>query len=105
MRIGRAVGFTNTKARLLDTGNTGQTFSTREFIFTTSAKKLRLLKAFSLAICFIAPILVIILTQNGYPKISIVFVILLFAGLFAERWLFFAESRHTVRAYHGIGTP
>ena len=23
------------------------------------------------------------------------------AGLFAERWLFFAEARHTVRLYHG----
>ncbi len=105
MRIGRAVGFTNAKARLLDAGNTGQTFLTREFIFTASAMKLRLLKAFSLAICFIAPILVIILTQNGYPKIAIVFIILLFARLFAERWLFFAEARHTVRAYHGVGTP
>jgi sulfite dehydrogenase (quinone) subunit SoeC len=33
--------------------------------------------------------------------IAVAACLLHFVGLLAERWLFFADARHTVRLYHG----
>jgi DMSO reductase anchor subunit len=35
------------------------------------------------------------------PAMAIAACVVTLAGLFAERWLFFVEARHTVRLYHG----
>ena len=38
--------------------------------------------------------------MRGYA-VALVVALLCLIGLLAERWLFFAEARHTVRLYHG----
>jgi sulfite dehydrogenase (quinone) subunit SoeC len=37
----------------------------------------------------------------GDPVAGALVAVSCLAGLLAERWLFFAEAKHTVRLYHG----
>jgi DMSO reductase anchor subunit len=41
--------------------------------------------------------LILLAWPQGAPVAAVACV----AGLFAERWLFFAEAEHVVRLYHG----
>lgn len=104
IRVGRAAGFSRAKAKLLETGHTGQTFLTREFMFSASAKTIGTMRAVSMFLCFVPPVIgaaVLLLWQTALPMI--IALPFMFAGLLGERWLFFAEARHSIRAYHGDG--
>ncbi|MEO7403016.1 MAG: hypothetical protein ABIU95_05040, partial [Burkholderiales bacterium] len=52
------------------------------------------------ALPFVVPIVAIGL-ELGSPWVSAVAAVVAIAGVLVERWLFFAEARHVVRAYHG----
>jgi DMSO reductase anchor subunit len=103
IRVGRATGFSQAKARLLDAGHTGPTFLTREFIFELPAARLRLWRYVSLPLIVLSSLAGASFTFNGSAWGGGVCVILMFLGLLMERWLFFAEARHIVRLYHGKG--
>ena len=105
IRIGRAAGFSRAKARLLETGHTGQTFLTREFIFAVSAQTLRRRKISALLLCALMPPLGTFFAYQSWTFAAAIAAVLLFVGLLTERWLFFAEAKHAVRAYHGSGAP
>ena len=105
VRVGRAAGFSRARAKLLETGHAAQTFLTREFVFVFSARKLFLLRIVALFLIAIPPLVGAIFAMNGDSVFVAVAAALLFVGLLIERWLFFAEAKHAVRAYHGIGAP
>jgi DMSO reductase anchor subunit len=87
-------------ARLLDVGHSHATFLTREFGFELARRHAALLRALSLLLGFAVPLLW--LASDGVRWQTGVFAALCgMIGLLAERWLFFAEARHTVRLYHG----
>ena len=102
IHIGNAIGQTQAAARLLEAGHTSPTFLTREFIHHISVQRLRLLRLIMLGLVSIPPLAAVM--ASGVI-INTLCVLLLLGGLIIERWLFFAEARHTVRAYHGIGKP
>lgn len=97
IRIGNATGFSRAQARLLDAGHTGATFLTREFIYHCPAATLRRRRHIALALTFLSPPLAL---WAPLP-LAVPAALAMFAGLLLERWLFFAEARHSVRAYHG----
>ena len=101
IRVGRAMGFSRAGAKLLETGHGEKTFLTREFIFHVPANQLRVLRGGAFLFYTIAPVAGAAFAAKGSALVSVVAVLFLFAGLLAERWLFFAEARHAVRAYHG----
>jgi len=88
------------RARLLDVGHSHATFLTREFGFTAAASRARRLHALVWIAAFAVPLvwLVVGLPDWRGAAVATVGVII---GLVAERWLFFAEARHTVRLFHG----
>jgi sulfite dehydrogenase (quinone) subunit SoeC len=96
----RASGATIMRARLLDAGHTHGTFLTDEFGFVLARRHRRWLRL-AFWIGGIAIPLVWILF--GRPDVvgALVANVACIGGLLAERWLFFAEARHTVRLYHG----
>ena len=107
IRVGRATGFTQAKAKLLEAGHTGATFLTREFIFEASARFLSRMRAAAMLLCFV-PVFAAAgaqLVSDGASFALALALPLMFAGLLCERWLFFAEAKHVVRAYHGIAKP
>ncbi|MGI9338282.1 MAG: dimethyl sulfoxide reductase anchor subunit family protein [Gammaproteobacteria bacterium] len=106
VRIGRAAGFSRAKAKLLETGHTGQTFLTREFMFSAPAAMLAKMRAASMLLCFIPPVIGAVLLLFWQTALWMIIALpFMFAGLLMERWLFFAEARHSIRAYHGDGKP
>jgi len=88
------------QARLFDLGHSHPTFLTHEFGFTLARKHARALRALSLALVFAVPALAWIAGARSAGAVSLLSLVCIL-GLFAERWLFFAEARHTVRLYHG----
>ncbi|WP_020558138.1 dimethyl sulfoxide reductase anchor subunit family protein [Thiofilum flexile] len=101
--INTATGFTQGKVRLLDTGHTAGTFLTREFSYQAQHSLLTQLRIVVFALGFVLPIallaFMILAWSSGW--VALVGVFAMFAGITAERWLFFAEARHVVNLYHG----
>jgi len=98
-------------ARLLDVGHAKGTFLTDEFVATHPHSKLRAIRAAALIAGFGIPLLWLAASLgiplpglgDGRPdwRVGAVAWLVCMVGLAAERWLFFAEARHTVRLYHG----
>ncbi|MEZ5657043.1 MAG: DmsC/YnfH family molybdoenzyme membrane anchor subunit [Burkholderiaceae bacterium] len=86
--------------RMLDPGHSHATFLTREFGFEAEAGRIRLLRGVVWVLAFLVPGLILWLA----PLQAWWAVIAMALGLFAERWLFFAEARHVVRLYHGAAS-
>jgi len=88
------------QARLLDAGHGGRTFLTDEFIFRFARHH----RAWLLAAFWIAGIALPLIWVVGawwQTPVVVAACLINLLGLFAERALFFADARHTVRLYHG----
>ncbi|MBL4670962.1 MAG: dimethyl sulfoxide reductase anchor subunit [Arenicella sp.] len=100
--IGSATGFTQAQVRLLDAGHNADTFLTKEFVFDAGAMKLLRLRWLMIILLFVVPLVLVVATYTFDVAPAVYFAMVsLYLGLFAERWLFFAEARHVVRLYHG----
>lgn len=85
------------RPRLLDVGHTHESFLTREFGFEVAPSTLVVLRGLMWLLAFLVPILVALFA----PSLAWLGLVSCIAGLFIERWLFFAQARHVVRLYHG----
>jgi len=101
--INTALGFTRATVRLLDVGHSSDTFHNKEFGFQVDKVKLIWLRAVSIILLFVVPLLLIggVFGSVGTSTL-LVAVISAYVGVFVERWLFFAEARHVVNLYHGF---
>jgi sulfite dehydrogenase (quinone) subunit SoeC len=88
------------RARLFDTGHSHGTFLTDEFGFTLARRHRTLLRAAFWIAGIAIPLLWVVSASPGWQSASLT-AALCMLGLIAERWLFFAEARHTVRLFHG----
>ncbi len=86
--------------RLLDVGHTHGTFLTDEFFFRLARRRARFLRFAVVVLAFVLPLALLTGGASGPFALALV-AASAFAGLLAERWLFFAEAEHTVRLYHG----
>jgi DMSO reductase anchor subunit len=97
------LGFLGT-VRLLEKPHSGQNYLTKEMVHRIGRKhaaKLRIISlvlgaALPLALCLLA----MFATGAASQFLLVLAVVGLIAGLFAERWLFFAEARHAVSLYY-----
>ncbi len=92
-----AVGFSQAQARLLDAGHSGPTFLTKEFI-NKSAHNITMLRIASTTVFTLASLLIGANIFN--VGINILLVIIVMGAILIERWLFFREAKHTIRAFH-----
>ncbi len=100
--INTALGFTRATVKLLDVGHASDTFHTKEFGFQVARAKIQWLRVISVVLAFVLPALLITGVLGGAGFIALaVAAISAYAGIFVERWLFFAEARHVVNLYHG----
>ncbi len=100
--INTALGFTRATVKLLDVGHASDTFHTKEFGYQVARTKLIWLRFISVGLAFVLPILLVtgLLGSVGFATLLLA-AISAYAGVFVERWLFFAEARHVVNLYHG----
>ena len=87
-------------ARLLDVGHSHGTFLTSEFGFELARRHARVLRGVALTLGFGLPLVWLATGVQRWP-LGLLAALCGIIGLLAERWLFFAEARHTVRLYHG----
>jgi DMSO reductase anchor subunit len=86
---------TAARIKLLDAGHSHGTFLTDEFAFRLARSRAEQLKIAVAVLAFLLPLLLLLLLDDAIPLAAI----LCMAGLLVERWLFFAEARHTVNLY------
>ena len=100
--INTATGFTRASVKLLDAGHSAGTFHTREFGYQAPVKQVSRLRWGSYLLGFIVPALLTAwVIQSGGPLPAALAVLSALIGVVIERWLFFAEARHSVNLYHG----
>jgi len=87
-------------ARLLDVGHSHGTFLTHEFGFALAQRHARALRGVVLALGFGLPLAWLVTGMTRWQA-ALAAAACCIIGLLVERWLFFAEAKHTVRLYHG----
>lgn len=91
--------------RLLDPPHTSENYLLKEMGFRIARKHAARLRIFAFAAAFILPLLLAVGGSLAAGAIRIAFFVLaaLLAtlGVLVERWLFFAEAKHTVMLHYG----
>ena len=87
------------EVRLFEKPHTGSNYLTKEMVFQIGRKHAATLKVISLALSCAIPLFLLLVTFNHFVAILAVFSHV--AGVFVQRWLFFAEAKHVVSLYYG----
>jgi DMSO reductase anchor subunit len=105
MGVGRATGLdTLGTVRVFEAPHTEENYLTHEMGFVLARKHARTLRTLALILAFALPFalaLVALVWRTAFVFLSAIALVAAMLGLFVERWLFFAEARHTVIAYYG----
>ncbi|MDX2224403.1 MAG: DmsC/YnfH family molybdoenzyme membrane anchor subunit [Rhodospirillaceae bacterium] len=89
-----ALGMGGKHARVVEWPHTEENYLLKEMGFAIGRKHARRLRALALIIGFLVPGLAVVLGWAAVAAISAL------VGITVERWLFFAEARHTVALYY-----
>jgi DMSO reductase anchor subunit len=93
------------KVRLFASPHTSENYLLKEMGYHVARKHALKLRRIALLSGFLAPAVLIALAALSPGWLAIVFIALAVAlnilGILTERWLFFAEARHTVTLYYG----
>lgn len=93
------------KVRLFESPHSGENYLTREMVHIIGRKHADKLRKIALLLGGLLPL--VIALAVWILALSTVWLIVAFAGLlaglFVERWLFFAEAEHAVSLYYGGG--
>lgn len=100
---GTATGLGNIgKVKLLERPHSGENYLTREMIHQIGRKHAEKLKRIATIAGGFVPVGISLLVWlTGAPALLLVLAFVsMMVGLFAERWLFFAEAKHAVSLYY-----
>jgi DMSO reductase anchor subunit len=86
---------TAARVKLLDAGHSHGTYLTEEFAFRVARSRAEALRVTVAVAGFLLPLALLIALDDAAPLAALVCL----GGLLVERWLFFAEARHTVNLY------
>ena len=96
------------KVRPLDPPHTEENYLLKEMGFRVARKHAAKLRRATLLFGFALPALLVVLalltTGIVAALVAVLAAVTMLAGLLIERWLFFAEARHTVILYYGSET-
>ena len=89
--------------RLFEPPHTGENYLLREMVFHVARKHRARLRMIALALASTAPAIVLLigLISGAGTLIVLPALVLHIIGLFAGRWLFYAEAEHVVGLYYG----
>ncbi len=96
------------KVRLLDPPHSGSSFLLDEMGFRVARKHAAKLRRIAVSLAFVLPVALAMASFFLAGAIGAIAAILAtvsaLSGVLIERWLFFAEARHTVTLYYGADT-
>lgn len=87
------------KVRAFEAPHTGENYLTKEMVFRVGRKHATVLKAISLGLFAVLPLILLLLPFHHI--LAILAVLSHLAGVVVQRWIFFAEARHVVSTYYG----
>ncbi len=91
--------------RLLEAPHSQANYLMKEMVFQVARKHARSLRTIALVAGFVVPVALIGLwwaSGDGLSgSLGILAALIAYAGVYTERWLFFAEAKHTVALYYG----
>jgi len=95
--------------RLLEAPHTEENYLLKEMAFAIGRKHVRKLRRLALLFGLALPVVAVLLAgQLAQPLLSglleLIGLVSGFLGLLLQRWLFFAEARHTVTLYYGAAS-
>jgi DMSO reductase anchor subunit len=98
---GHAVGLQHLgRVRAFEGPASEEFYLTHEMVFVLARKHSPRLRKIAIILFAALPVIgIAIALRYGAPWIAPVLAVLCLAGLFVERWLFFAEARHAVAAF------
>lgn len=100
--INTALGITRSRIRMLEPGQSSDSFLNREFSFQAAADRILQMRVIVHLCGFILPFLMLVaLLRTDMAILALLAPLVVIGGLLAERWLFFAEARHVVNLYYG----
>jgi sulfite dehydrogenase (quinone) subunit SoeC len=100
--INTALGITRSRIRMLEPGQSSDSFLNREFSYQAAAERILQMRVVVHLCGFILPfVLLVVLLRTDAVILALLAPLVVIAGLLAERWLFFAEARHVVNLYYG----
>ncbi len=98
--IGAATGLGHLgKVRLLESPHSGENYLLKEMAHEVGRKHARKLRIITLLFACLLPALILVLTTPSHATAAIA-VVLHLIGLFAGRWLFFAEAEHVMALFY-----
>ena len=103
--IQSATGLGGTDIRSVEWPHTEENFLLKEMGYRVARKHAERLRQIATGAGFIAPLLLLVATAGRQDWLAtaaaILAAIVMAAGITVERWLFFAEAKHTVALYYG----
>lgn len=90
------------KVRLLERPHTGPNYLTKEMVYRVARKHANKIRWLALIFGGLLPLVICAISLVASEQTILPFIafLSLMAGLFAERWLFFAEAEHSVSLYY-----
>ncbi len=93
------------KVRLLEAPHTSENYLLKEMGFRIARKHAQKLRVIAICLGFVLPLVLAIVASAATGAIAPICWTLAAAvamiGVLVERWLFFAEAKHTVMLYYG----
>jgi sulfite dehydrogenase (quinone) subunit SoeC len=93
------------RVRAFEAPHTEANYLLKEMGFAVARKHAAKLRRIGFQLAFVIPplLLLIALAEGGWPRVAASFLAapIATAGVLIERWLFFAEAKHTVTLYYG----
>ncbi|OUS04447.1 dibenzothiophene desulfurase [Rhodobacterales bacterium 52_120_T64] len=88
------------KVRLLEKPHSGTNYLMSEMIHVIGRKHIMKLRIIALTLGSLIPAVLLLALPSGHV-LGLVVIMIHLVGLFAQRWLFFAEAEHVVGLYYG----
>ncbi|GAA6166019.1 dimethyl sulfoxide reductase anchor subunit [Pelagimonas sp. KU-00592-HH] len=88
------------KVRQLEAPHSGENYLLKEMAFEVGRKHARKLRAIGFVLAIGLPVALLLLAPVNH-FVALLAVVSHIAGVFATRWLFFAEAKHVVSLYYG----
>ncbi len=88
------------KVKLFEPPHNGGNYLLNEMGYRIGRKHAQKLRGLGIGLAFVLPIL-LVLVSGGHVAVLLLAVICHLVGVFATRWLFFAEAKHVVSLYYG----
>lgn len=98
METATGLGFIG-KVRLFESPHTGGNYLLNEMVYVVGRKHAQRLRVISILGMSVVPVVILSLSHNHFA--ALLAVISHVIGVFAARWLFFAEAEHVVGLYYG----